>query len=112
LWFWDSLNTGSDYVRSKLAYFTNDALGLGVDGLRLDAAKRTFATNADYPSSHLNYVDMSPDDIRAIMGKLSRRPSYISQEIVDTGGSMVGMYTDIGDVQEYKYQIYALHTQY
>ncbi|CAE6347595.1 unnamed protein product [Rhizoctonia solani] len=80
------LNTGSDGVRTKLADFTNTVLDLGVDGLRLDAAKH-----------------MSPADIRAIMGKLSRRPSYISQEIVDTGGSMVGMYTDIGDVQEFRY---------
>ena len=49
----------------------------------------------------LAQIDMPPDDIRAIIGKLSRRPSYITQEIVDTGGSMGGMYTDIGDVQEY-----------
>lgn len=35
------------------------------------------------------------------MSKLSRRPAYITQEIVDTSGSMGGQYTDIGDVQEY-----------
>ncbi|KAH7338305.1 glycoside hydrolase superfamily [Rhizoctonia solani] len=80
------LNTGSEYVRSKLVGFSNDLLSLGVDGFRIDAAKH-----------------MHPNDIRAIMSKLFRRPSYISQEIVDTGGSMVGMYTDIGDVQEFRY---------
>ncbi|KAF8714608.1 Aamy C, partial [Rhizoctonia solani] len=80
------LNTGSDYVRSKLAAFSNDLLSLGVDGFRIDAAKH-----------------MHPNDIRAIMSKLARPPLYISQEVVDTGGSMVGMYTDIGDVQEFRY---------
>ncbi|KAG8711205.1 hypothetical protein FRC11_003404 [Ceratobasidium sp. 423] len=69
------LNTGSEYVRSKLVGFLNDLLSLGVDGFRIDAAKRI----------------------------LSRRPLDISQEIVDTFGSMVGMYTDIGDVQEFRY---------
>ncbi|KAF8686440.1 Aamy C [Rhizoctonia solani] len=81
-----SLNTGSEYVRSKLAIFSNDLLSLGVDGFRIDAAKH-----------------MHPNDIRAIMSKLARPPLYISQEVVDTGGSMVGMYTDIGDVQEFRY---------
>ncbi|CAE6454635.1 unnamed protein product [Rhizoctonia solani] len=80
------LNTGSEYVRTKLADFSNDLLSLGVDGFRIDAAKH-----------------MHPNDIRAIVNKLSRQPAYISQEIVDTGGSMVGMYTDIGDVQEFRY---------
>jgi len=79
------LNTGSEKVQSKLAAFTNDLLSLGVDGLRLDAAKH-----------------MSSGDIRGIMSKLSRRP-YITQEIVDTDGSIGGEYTDIGDVQEFRY---------
>ncbi|CUA73315.1 alpha-amylase [Rhizoctonia solani] len=80
------LNTGSVGVQNKLAAFSNDLLSLGVDGFRIDAAKH-----------------MHPNDIDAIMKKLSRRPSYISQEIVDTSGSMVGMYTGIGDVQEFRY---------
>ncbi|KAF8600086.1 glycoside hydrolase [Ceratobasidium sp. AG-I] len=79
------LNTGSDYVRSKLAEFTNDLLSLGVDGLRLDAAKH-----------------MASDDVRNIMSRLSRRP-YVTQEIVDGDGSIGGEYTDIGDVQEFRY---------
>jgi len=29
-----------DYVREQLAAYTNDLISLGVDGLRLDAAKR------------------------------------------------------------------------
>ncbi|CAE6454630.1 unnamed protein product [Rhizoctonia solani] len=80
------LNTGSGYVQDKLASFTNDILALGADGLRLDAAKH-----------------MDPNDIHAIMGKLSRQPLYVSQEIVDAEGSLASMYTNIGDVQEFRY---------
>jgi hypothetical protein len=36
-----SLDTGAEYVRGRLAQYANDLLSLGVDGLRLDAAKRT-----------------------------------------------------------------------
>ena len=35
-----SLATESDYVRGKLVDHANELLGLGVDGLRIDAAKR------------------------------------------------------------------------
>lgn len=36
----DSLATESDYVRGKIAAYLNDLLSLGVEGLRIDAAKR------------------------------------------------------------------------
>ncbi|KAG9085999.1 hypothetical protein FRC07_013230, partial [Ceratobasidium sp. 392] len=80
------LNTGSPYVQEKLAAFTNDLLSLGVDGLRLDAAKH-----------------IAKSEVQAIVGKLSRSPDYITQEIVDTDGSIGGEYTGIGDVQEFRY---------
>lgn len=35
-----SLGTDTDYVRGQLAKYTDELLSLGVDGLRLDAAKR------------------------------------------------------------------------
>jgi glycosidase len=38
----DSLATESEYVRGKLAGYANDLLSLGVDGFRIDAAKRMF----------------------------------------------------------------------
>ncbi|KAG9104666.1 hypothetical protein FRC07_009758, partial [Ceratobasidium sp. 392] len=79
------LNTGSPYVQGRLANFTNDMLSLGVDGLRLDAAKRRYYS------------------IKAIIGKLSRSPDYITQEIVDPWGYIGAQYTDIGDVQEFRY---------
>ena len=34
-----SLDTGTEYVRSRLAKYANDLLSLGIDGFRLDAAK-------------------------------------------------------------------------
>ena len=37
----DSLATETEYVRYRLAEYSNDLLSLGVDGLRLDASKRT-----------------------------------------------------------------------
>lgn len=35
-----SLATETEYVRSRLAAYINDLISIGVDGLRLDAAKR------------------------------------------------------------------------
>lgn len=35
-----SLGTDTEYVRERLAEYGNDLLSLGVDGMRLDAAKR------------------------------------------------------------------------
>jgi len=35
-----SLATDTEYVRRRLAQYANDLLSLGVDGFRVDAAKR------------------------------------------------------------------------
>jgi hypothetical protein len=35
-----SLATGTEYVQGRIAKHLNDLLSLGVDGLRIDAAKR------------------------------------------------------------------------
>jgi glycosidase len=37
-----SLNTESPSVRAKIAGHANDLISLGVDGLRVDAAKRAY----------------------------------------------------------------------
>ena len=37
-----SIDTGAEYPRSRLAEYGNDLISLGVDGLRLDAAKRAY----------------------------------------------------------------------
>ena len=41
-----SLATETEYVREQLAGYTNDLLSLGVDGLRLDAAKRMWSLSS------------------------------------------------------------------
>ncbi|HKT03993.1 MAG TPA: carbohydrate-binding module family 20 domain-containing protein [Rugosimonospora sp.] len=58
------LNTESDHVRSTIAGYLNDLMGLGVDGFRVDAAK------------HIN-----PTDMAAIKAKLTTQPSYFAQEV-------------------------------
>ncbi|TEB26677.1 glycoside hydrolase [Coprinellus micaceus] len=81
------LATGAEYVRGRLAQYANDLLSLGVDGLRLDAAKH-----------------IASGDIANIIGRLSRRP-YITQEVIYGGGEPVqpSEYTGNGDVQEFRY---------
>lgn len=40
-----SLATETEYVRGRLAQYGQDLLNLGLDGLRIDAAKRMCALN-------------------------------------------------------------------
>ncbi|GJE98243.1 glycoside hydrolase family 13 protein [Phanerochaete sordida] len=58
------LFTETEYVRSRLAEYANDLLSLGVDGLRLDAAK------------HIN-----ANDIANITSRFTRTP-YLTQEVI------------------------------
>ncbi|KAF8259045.1 glycoside hydrolase family 13 protein [Lactarius quietus] len=81
------LATETNYVRGRLAEYTNDLLSLGVDGLRLDAAKH-----------------MNPDDIADILTRLITQP-YVTQEVIWGPGQPVNpaLYTGNGDVQEFRY---------
>ncbi|KAF9512542.1 glycoside hydrolase family 13 protein [Hydnum rufescens UP504] len=79
------LNTESERVRKRLAQHANDLIGLGADGLRIDAAKH-----------------ISPASINNILSRLSR-PVYITQEIVDTTGKWIALHTAAGKVQEFRY---------
>ncbi|MGL6258240.1 starch-binding protein [Vibrio sp. WXL210] len=83
----NDLKTGSDYVRQKIADYMNDAIGMGVAGFRIDAAKH-----------------MPAGDIAAIKSKLNGNP-YIFQEVIGAGGEPVqpGEYTYIGDVTEFNF---------
>ncbi|KAJ3542252.1 hypothetical protein NM688_g5990 [Phlebia brevispora] len=67
------LATETELVRSTLAAYANDLLSLGIDGLRLDAAK-----------------DINTTDIANILTRLNGSP-YITQEVI------------WGDVQEFRY---------
>ncbi|KAI0275828.1 glycoside hydrolase [Russula aff. rugulosa BPL654] len=81
------LATETEYVREELAAFTNDLISLGVDGLRLDAAKH-----------------IEPDDIANITARLTTTP-FITQEVIWGAGEAVtpDMYTGNGEVQEFRY---------
>jgi alpha-amylase len=81
------LDSGSEYVRGKLAGYLNDLLSMGVDGFRLDASKH-----------------MPAGDIAAIEAKLSR-PVYITQEMMYSAGEPIQPteYTGNGDVLEFRY---------
>ncbi|WP_229074655.1 carbohydrate-binding module family 20 domain-containing protein [Actinoplanes sp. DH11] len=82
------LNTGSDYVRGKIAGYLNDLTSMGVDGFRIDAAKH-----------------MSAADLAGIKSKLSNRNAYWKQEVIFGAGEAVqpGEYTGTGDVQEFRF---------
>ena len=78
-----SLATETEYVRGKLVDHANDLLSLGTDGFRLDAAKRrspTFGPVASKPTDD-TFSDIPVDDIQTILGRLSRAPSYVTQEV-------------------------------
>ncbi|MGW4638518.1 carbohydrate-binding module family 20 domain-containing protein [Sphaerisporangium sp. NPDC004334] len=84
------LDTGAGYVRSRIAAYLNDLVGLGVDGFRVDAVKH-----------------MNPTDLAAIYGQVTGSP-YIVQEVIYGAGEAVqpGQYTGLGDVLDFQYGRY------
>jgi alpha-amylase len=90
------LNTGSDYVRTKIANYMIGLVNMGVRGFRIDAVKH-----------------ISPADMSAILDKvnLAVEPDpYYFQEVIDNGGEAVhasdyfGVSNGQADVTEFKYQ--------
>ncbi|WBB76040.1 alpha-amylase family glycosyl hydrolase [Micromonospora sp. WMMD1128] len=88
------LYTEKEAVRTKIAGYLNDLIGLGVDGFRVDAVKH-----------------VKKDDFAAILGKLSntvaegRRP-YVAQEIFDGASNpalQARAYVGNGDVLDFGY---------
>jgi alpha-amylase len=81
------LNTESSYVRGKLTAYLADLRSLGVDGLRVDAAK---------------HVPVA--DLQAIYGGLGGG-AYVFQEVIEGGPGEISPaeYTGIGDVTEFRY---------
>lgn len=82
------LDTGSDYVRGRIATYLNHLISLGVDGFRVDAAK------------HMPAADLS-----AIKSRLSNPNVYWVHEVIYGAGEAVrpGEYTGSGDVDEFRY---------
>lgn len=88
----NSLATETEHVRSRLAAYGNDLISLGVDGLRLDAAKRLSVFNLRstswiYPKSSLA-VDMAATDVANITSRLTGSP-YITQEVIWGSGEPI-----------------------
>ncbi len=81
------LDTGSDYVRGRIAAYLNDLISLGVDGFRVDAVKH-----------------ISADDVAAIMARLSTQVDRY-YEVIDKGGEPItmGEYTASGKVLVFTY---------
>ncbi|WP_229401522.1 carbohydrate-binding module family 20 domain-containing protein [Micromonospora okii] len=88
------LYTEKESVRTKIAAFLNDMIGLGVDGFRVDAVKH-----------------VKKDDFAAILGKLrntvaeNKRP-YVAQEIFDGASNdalKARAFTGNGDVLDFAY---------
>ncbi|KAF5379275.1 hypothetical protein D9757_010696 [Collybiopsis confluens] len=81
------LATDTTYVRGRLAEYANDLMSLGIDGLRLDAAKC-----------------IPPADLEAIFAQFTKKP-YLTQEVTFGAGEPVTpeLYTGIGNVQEFRY---------
>ncbi|MFI2710692.1 carbohydrate-binding module family 20 domain-containing protein [Micromonospora sp. NPDC018662] len=88
------LYTEKETVRTTIAGYLNDLIGLGVDGFRVDAVKH-----------------VKKDDFAAILGKLNntvaegRRP-YVAQEIFDGASNpalQARAFTGNGDVLDFGY---------
>ncbi|OLR92302.1 glycosidase [Actinokineospora bangkokensis] len=82
------LDTGSEYVRGRIAAYLNDLSSLGVDGFRIDAAKHMAAT-----------------DVAAIKAKLTDPSKFWVQEVIYGAGEPVrpDEYLGTGDVDEFRY---------
>ncbi|MEV5947103.1 carbohydrate-binding module family 20 domain-containing protein [Streptomyces sp. NPDC051993] len=82
------LDTNEPYVRTRIAQYLNDLLSLGVDGLRIDAAKH-----------------IATEDIAAIKAQLTNPSAYLKQEVIYGAGEAVQPteYLPNGDVQEFRY---------
>lgn len=82
------LDTGSEYVRNRLAAYLNDLISLGVDGFRIDAAK------------HMAYTDLA-----AIKSRLTNPNIFWVYEVIYGAGEAVqpGEYVGNGDVDEFRY---------
>lgn len=82
------LNTGSAYVQDRIAAYLDDLVGLGVDGLRIDAVKHISAT-----------------DMQGILGKVNDRTRlYVVQEVIRANEPIQPEeYLSLGDIHEFAY---------
>ena len=81
--------TGKPAVQRKIAAYLNDMLGVGVAGLRIDAAK------------HIDH-----NEVNEILSLLDSTP-FVFQEVIDRGDEPINAmnYLPNGSVTEFKYSI-------
>lgn len=89
------LHTGTTYVQGQIRTYLNKLVGMGVDGVRLDAAKH-----------------IAPADIAAFLNGVPRttkagEPLWFTQEVIPDGGVRVADYFANGTVNEFHY-VYAM----
>lgn len=81
-----SLATGTSSVQQKLAAYGDELVSLGVDGVRLDAAKsasiRLWLLSKLFADLSFVFLVIPSDDIKAILALMKKPPSYVSQEVV------------------------------
>ncbi|MFC5724080.1 alpha-amylase family protein [Streptomyces gamaensis] len=82
------LDTGSAYVRGRIAAYLDDLVSLGADGFRIDAAKHIAET-----------------DLAAVKARMKHHDVYWKQETIGGAGEAVRPeeYLPTGDVQEFRY---------
>lgn len=93
------LNTGATYVQGQIRNYLNKLVAMGVDGVRLDAAKH-----------------MAPTDIAAFLNGTSRtttsgEPLWVTQEVIVDGGVNLPAYFANGTVNEFHY-VYAMQQMF
>jgi alpha-amylase len=89
------LNTGASYVQGQIRNYLNKLVAMGVDGVRLDAAKH-----------------MAPGDIAGFLNGVSRttkagEPLWFTQEVIPDSGVKANAYLATGSVNEFHY-VYAM----
>ena len=84
-----SLKTESDYVRSRLAQYGSDLISLGLDGYRLDAAKREWQ-RLGRTRVLILCIDIPVTDLQAIFAQINTygKQLYITQEVVAGAASV------------------------
>lgn len=89
------LKSEATYVQGQVRNYLNKLIAMGVDGIRLDAAKH-----------------IAPTDIAAFLNGTARtttsgEPLWFTQEVIPDGGARVSSYFDTGTVNEFHY-VYAM----
>jgi alpha-amylase len=85
------LNTGSAYVQGQIKNYLNKLVAMGVDGIRIDAAKHIAASELAAIVAGVNKTTTSGEQL------------WLTQEIIPDGNVVRSDYYNIGTLNEFKY---------